>query len=109
VVATAGAYFHYNPPYGDVFMEVAEPYKRRGYGRYLVQEVKRICREMGRQPVTRCNVSNIASRQTLQKAGFLPCARSANRAGGPRNSKEEFRHGVWNVSLASSEGKGRTP
>ena len=75
VVATGGAYFHYNPPYGDIFMEVAEPHQGRGYGSYLVQEVKRACYEMGKKPAARCGVSNVASRRTLQKAGFLPCAR----------------------------------
>ncbi len=74
-VATGGAYFHYNPPYGDIFMEVAEPHRGRGHGSYLVQEVKRVCYEMGKKPAARCNVSNVASRRTLQKAGFLPCAR----------------------------------
>ena len=29
-VATGGALFHYNPPYGDLFMEVHESYRRRG-------------------------------------------------------------------------------
>jgi GNAT superfamily N-acetyltransferase len=74
-VATGGALFHYNPPYGDVYMEVAEPYRRRGYGSYLVQELKRICYEMGKIPASRCDVPNVASRRTLQKAGLLPCAR----------------------------------
>jgi GNAT superfamily N-acetyltransferase len=74
-VATGGALFHYNPPYGDIYMEVHEAYRRRGYGSYLVQELKRICYEMGKIPAARCNVSNVASRQTLQKAGMLPCGR----------------------------------
>jgi GNAT superfamily N-acetyltransferase len=74
-VATGGALFHYNPPYGDLYMEVAEPYRRRGFGSYLLQELKRICYEMGKIPAARCNVANIASRRTLQKAGLLPCAR----------------------------------
>ena len=74
-VATGGVLFHYNPPYGDVYMEVAEPYRRRGYGSYLVQEMKRICYEMGKIPASRCNVANVASRQTLQRAGLLPCGR----------------------------------
>ena len=30
VVAVGGLLFHYNVPYGDMFMEVAEPYRRRG-------------------------------------------------------------------------------
>jgi GNAT superfamily N-acetyltransferase len=75
VAATGGILFHYNVPYGDIYMEVAEPFRRRGYGSYLVQELKRTCYEMGRVPAARCNVSNVASRATLQRAGFFPCAR----------------------------------
>ena len=74
-VATGGALFHYNPPYADLFMEVDEPYRRRGFGSYLVQELKRVCYEMGKKPAARCNAGNVASRQTLQKAGLLPCGR----------------------------------
>jgi len=74
-VATGGALFHYNPPYGDLYMEVDETHRRRGYGSYLIQELKRICYEMGKTPAARCNASNTASRKTLQKAGLLPCGR----------------------------------
>jgi RimJ/RimL family protein N-acetyltransferase len=75
IVATGGFLTHYNPPYGDIYMEVAEPYRRRGYGSYLVQELKRVCYEAGRRPAARCNSANVASRKTLEKAGLLPCAR----------------------------------
>jgi len=75
IVATGGVMLHYNPPYGDIYMEVAEPCRRRGYGSYLVQELKRISYEMGRIPAARCNATNLASRATLQKAGLFPCAR----------------------------------
>jgi GNAT superfamily N-acetyltransferase len=75
IAATGGILFHYNVPYGDIFMAVAEPFRRRGYGSYLVQELKRTCYEMGRIPAARCNAANTASRETLQKAGLLPCAR----------------------------------
>ena len=71
--ATGGLLWHYNPPYGDIYMEVAEPFRRRGLGSYLVQEIKRACRERGGIPAARCNVDNLASRKTLQKAGFVPC------------------------------------
>jgi RimJ/RimL family protein N-acetyltransferase len=74
VVATGGLMFHYNPPYGDIYMEVAAPFRRRGYGSYLVQELKRLCYGMGRTPAARCNKDNLASRLTLQRAGMLPCA-----------------------------------
>lgn len=73
VAGTGGILFHYNRPYGDIFMEVAEPFRRRGVGSFLVQELKRVCYEGGHVPAARCNPANIASRQTLQKAGFVPC------------------------------------
>jgi GNAT superfamily N-acetyltransferase len=74
IVASGGVLFHYNPPYGDVYMDVAEPYRRRGIGSYLVQELKRISYEFGAIPAARCTPSNAPSRRTLQKAGFLPFA-----------------------------------
>jgi GNAT superfamily N-acetyltransferase len=73
VAATGGILFHYNPPYGDIYMQVAEPFRRRGLGAHLVQELKRVARERGNIPAARCNVDNVASRKTLQKAGFVPC------------------------------------
>jgi GNAT superfamily N-acetyltransferase len=73
VAATGGILFHYNRPYGDIYMQVAEPFRRRGLGCYLVQELKRICYERGNVPAARCNTGNVASRKTLQKAGFVPC------------------------------------
>jgi GNAT superfamily N-acetyltransferase len=76
VIAAKGGFLcHYNPPYGDVFMETAEPFRRQGYGSYLVQEIKRVCCEAGKKPAARCNPTNYASRRTLEKAGFLPCGR----------------------------------
>ena len=75
VVATGGIALHYNPPYGDLYMEVAEPFRRRGYGSFLIQELKRIGYETGRIPAARCDVANAASRATLQRAGLFPCAR----------------------------------
>ena len=73
VAAKGGILFHYNRPYGDIYMEVAEPFRQRGLGSYLVQELKRICYEQGNIPSARCNVQNIPSRKTLQEAGFVPC------------------------------------
>ena len=74
VAATGGILYHYNRPYGDIWMEVAEPFRMQGYGTYLVQELKRICYGGGSIPCARCNTENVASRKTLQKAGFVPCA-----------------------------------
>jgi GNAT superfamily N-acetyltransferase len=74
-VATGGVTFHYNPPYGDLYMGVAEPYRQRGFGSFMLQELKRVAYEIGKIPAARCNLTNLASRRTLQKAGMLPCAR----------------------------------
>lgn len=74
IVATGGVLYHYNRPYGDIYMEVAAPFRQRGLGSYLVQELKRICREGGNVPCARCSPSNTGSYKTLQKAGFVPCA-----------------------------------
>jgi len=74
-VATGGIAFHYNRPYGDIYMAVDESYRQRGLGSYLVQELKRVCyEELGSVPCARCSPANTASRKTLQKAGFVPCA-----------------------------------
>jgi len=75
--AVAGAgdvLYHYNRPYGDIYMGIAEPYRRRGLGTYLVQELKAVCRANKSVPAARCNVGNLSSRKTLQKSGFIPCA-----------------------------------
>jgi hypothetical protein len=40
-----------------------------------VQEVKRICYEAGKKPAARTGEDNIASRRTLEKAGFVVCGR----------------------------------
>ncbi len=75
VVASGGFLCHYNPPYGDIFMNVVEPKRRKGFGSFLVQELKRVCYEAGKKPAARCNADNLASRKTLEKAGLLPCGR----------------------------------
>lgn len=78
VVAAGGLLFHYNRPYGDLYMEVAEPFRLQGYGTCIVQELKRACYEQGSTPAARCNPDNVGSRRTLQKAGFVPVASLLN-------------------------------
>jgi GNAT superfamily N-acetyltransferase len=77
-VATGGLMFHYNVPYADIYMEVAEPFRQRGFGSYLVQELKRLAYALGSIPSARCSPSNVASRKTLQKAGLVPYAHILN-------------------------------
>lgn len=55
-------------------MDVTESFRRRGLGAYLLQELKRECYALGAIPCARCNPTNIASRRTLQRAGFVPFA-----------------------------------
>jgi GNAT superfamily N-acetyltransferase len=67
VVAAAGDILdHYNRPYGDVYMKVGEPFRKRGIGTYLVQELKRVCYESGSIPAARCSPRNVASRCSAQ-------------------------------------------
>ena len=73
-VATGGILFHYNEPYGDIYMEVVERFRRRGLGAFLVQELKPVAYGLGSIPGARCDPDNVASRMTLQKAGFVPYA-----------------------------------
>ncbi len=73
IAGAGGVLYHYNPPYGDIYMEIAEPFRRNGLGAYLVQELKAVCRNGAKVPAARCNVGNMASRKTLQRAGFVPC------------------------------------
>ena len=73
IAGAGGILYHYNRPYGDIYMAIAEPFRRKRLGSFLVQELKRICYEGGSIPACRCNVKNAASKATLQKAGFVPC------------------------------------
>ncbi len=80
IAATGGLTFHYNVPYADIYMNAVEPFRRRGFGAYLVQELKRRAYELGSIPCARCNPANVASRKTLQKAGLVPFAHILNGA-----------------------------
>jgi GNAT superfamily N-acetyltransferase len=73
IAATGGFLLHYNEPFADVFMEVAEPHRRRGIGTLLVQDVIKQCYLAGRVPAARCHLANAASRATLAKAGMRTC------------------------------------
>lgn len=73
VAGAGGVLYHYNRPYGDVYMKTAEPFRLLGLRAYLVQELKAVCRAGGSVPAARCNVDNLPSRRTLQRAGFVPC------------------------------------
>jgi GNAT superfamily N-acetyltransferase len=70
VVATGGFLTHYNPPFADLYMEVREDRRRRGFGTLVLQEAKKACYLAGRIPAARTNINNVPSRATLTKAGL---------------------------------------
>jgi GNAT superfamily N-acetyltransferase len=70
IVATGGFLTHYNPPFADLYMEVREDRRRRGFGTLVLQEAKKACYLAGRIPAARTNINNLASRATLTKAGL---------------------------------------
>lgn len=74
IAATGGVLYHYNRPYGDLYLEVAPAFRCRGLGSYLLQELARVCTEGGSVPCARCDPANFPSRKALQKAGFSPVA-----------------------------------
>jgi GNAT superfamily N-acetyltransferase len=75
---TGAILFHYNRPYCDLAMEIAEPFRRRGLGAFLVQELKRAAYRLGSLPCARCSPDNVPSRKTLQRAGLVPFATILN-------------------------------
>lgn len=73
VVGTGGFLLHYNPPFADLYMEIREDCRRRGYASYLLQEVKKECYLAGRVPAARCGLHNLGSRGSLINAGLRVC------------------------------------
>jgi GNAT superfamily N-acetyltransferase len=70
IVGTCGFLLHYNVPFADLYMEVREDQRRKGFGSLMIQEVKTACYSSGRVPAARCNISNKASKATLLKGGL---------------------------------------
>ena len=70
IVASGGFLLHYNMPFADIHMEVREDHRRKGFGSFLIQEIKKQCYLSGRVPAARTDLNNIASRAALIKAGF---------------------------------------
>ena len=70
IVATGGFLLHYNVPFADLYMEVKPEYRRRGFGSFLIQELKKRCYLAGRAPAARTGTDNVASRATLLRAGL---------------------------------------
>ncbi|MGN6211271.1 GNAT family N-acetyltransferase [Parafilimonas sp.] len=72
-VATGGLMLNYNLPYADVYYEVKEDYRRKGFGSFMLQQLKKEAYKMQRVPAARCNIKNTISKSALLKAGFKIC------------------------------------
>jgi RimJ/RimL family protein N-acetyltransferase len=73
IVATGGYVWNYNFPYIDIYYEVKEKYRQKGFGSLITQELKKEAYRLGRIPAARCNIGNKASKATLLKAGMKIC------------------------------------
>lgn len=80
VVAAGGVMTHYNPPHGDLYMEVAASHRRQGLGSFIVQELRRLCRASGFVPAARCDPANLASWRSLERGGMVECGRLLSAA-----------------------------
>lgn len=58
------------PPYADVGMIVDKDYRRRGVGTAVLAHLKAHCYRQNLKPICSCAAANIASRKTIEKAGF---------------------------------------
>jgi len=70
IVATGGFLLHYNFPFADLYMEVRDDQRRKGYGSLIIQELRKACFDEGRVPAARCNITNKSSKATLIKGGL---------------------------------------
>ena len=73
ILADGGFLTHYNEPFADLYMEVKSNYRNKGYGTYILQEIKKVCYAHHKKPAARCNIDNQASKATLIKAGLKIC------------------------------------
>lgn len=73
IIATGGFMLNYNKPYADIYMDVTEKFRRKGFGSLMVQELKKEIYKLERVPSARCSINNQISKATLIKAGFRPC------------------------------------
>ena len=73
VVASGGFVRNYNFPYIDMYYEVDDGQRMKGFGSLFTQELKREAYRLKRVPAARCNIKNHASKATLLKAGMAIC------------------------------------
>ena len=58
-------------PYADLGMIVAEEYRRKGVGNYILARTKAFCYDQNLSPICSCEADNIGSKKAITKAGFV--------------------------------------
>jgi GNAT superfamily N-acetyltransferase len=71
VVGVGALFEDFNRPFAEVGMMVSPPFRRRGYGTFILQELKKECYRIGLTPASRCAWDNEASRRSHDRSGFL--------------------------------------
>lgn len=54
----------------DIGMVVAPAHRQKGYATEIVNHLKHSCLRVGWNPVAGCSIDNLASKRTLERAGF---------------------------------------
>ena len=58
-------------PHLDIGMMVAPNYRNQGIGTHVVKDLISQCTSLGGVPIAGCEISNLASKRTLESAGFV--------------------------------------
>ena len=58
-------------PYADLGMITGKKHRRKGLGVYILSMLKQECYQRGAKPICSCAASNLPSRKTIEKAGFI--------------------------------------
>jgi predicted acetyltransferase len=59
------------PPFADIGMITNHRFRRQGIGVYMLAQLKTHCYRQQTDPICSCAFDNIASRKTIEKAGFI--------------------------------------
>lgn len=59
------------PPYADLGMVVAQAYRGRGLGSFMLIQMKHHAYAAGWKPICSCAASNRASKKAIERAGFI--------------------------------------
>lgn len=62
-------------PYADLGMVVAQAYRSKGLGSFMLTQLKQYCYQTGLKPICSCEVTNLASQKAIEKAGFISVQR----------------------------------